>query len=168
MSFEYTRRLSAKCLGVPSMGANRSQSARQSDIRSDGPNMDQTGASSRNDRQPRRARRKAGYGSWMKAVPGRSAQVFKIVCAPPAPRNKRRAGPLYCSGLPAAGANSSVLSGIAKGRSWFLIASRRRGKLSAPARAREKLGILEPLRTPEAVGQSSPFIRSPRRRDRVA
>ncbi len=167
MSFEYARRLSAKCLGVPSMGANRSQSARQSDIRSDGPNMDQTGASSRNDRQPRRARRKASYSSWMKAARARSFKHSRSSARVFCPRNKSRAALLYCSGLPAAGANSSVLSGIAKGRSWFLIASRRRGKLSTPARAREKLGILEPLRTPEAVGQSSPFIRSPRRRDRV-
>jgi len=156
MSFEYARRLSAKCLGVLSMGANRSQSARQSDIRSDGPNMDQTGASSWNDPQPRRARRKAGYSSWMKAARARpfkySRSSARVFCA----RNKLRAVPLYCSGLPAAGANSSVLSGIAKGRPWFPIASPPYGKLSASARAREKLGILEPLRTPEAVGHRAP------------
>lgn len=167
MSFEYARRLSAKCLGVLSMGANRSQSARQSDIRSDGPNMDQIGASSRNDPQPRRARRKASYGSWMKAARARSFKYSRSSARVFCPRNKSRAALLYCSALPAAGANSSVLSGIAKGRPRFRIESPPYGKLSASAGAREKLGIPELLRTPEAVGQSSPFIRSPHRRDRV-
>jgi hypothetical protein len=67
MSFEYARRLPAKYLGVPSMGTNRSQSARQGDILPDGPNMDPIGGSSRNDRRPRQARRKASYRSWIKA-----------------------------------------------------------------------------------------------------
>ena len=98
------------------MGANRSQSARQSDIRPDGPNMDQIGTSSRNDRQPRRARRKASYSSWMKAAPTRSFKYSRSSARAFCARNKSRAVPLYCSGLPAAGANSSVLSGIAKGR----------------------------------------------------